>query len=230
MTFAVHEVFATVQGEGALAGTPAVFVRFAGCNLWNGRQQDRERDAARNDARCPLFCDTNFTPRLRLSRADLVLAIVAAAEAAGMPTIPLVVFTGGEPLLQLDTSLLDTIRVGLEGPAIAIETNGTQGLGPGLRTRINHICMSPKVPTDRIALTACEEVKIVWPAHDPITYFRELGRDFAKHWWIAPEAIPGDVVGLSRRDGDRERAAAEWCMRHPPFKLSLQTHKMIGMP
>lgn len=232
-TFAITEVFASIQGEGLHAGTPCVFVRFAGCNLWTGKEETRERDALRNEARCPRFCDTDFSPRLKLSTGELSELVARVAQDAGMVSIPLVVFTGGEPSLQIDGALLDSIRARTACGLMAIETNGTVHIAGDLLTRgrLDHLCMSPKCEPDRVRLRYAHEVKVVFPAYDPEAFFRELGGlMFAKHWFVQPEAVPGDVVGISTRSGERERAAAEYCIQHAPFRLSLQQHKIVGMP
>ena len=205
MSYAVREIFATLQGEGAQAGRAAVFLRFAGCNLWSGREADRAGATCR-------FCDTDFVGGTRFVDAPaLVRAVAAAWPAPGGPR--LVVVTGGEPALQLDDALVAALHG--EGFEIAIETNGTLALPAGL----DWICVSPKAGT-QLAVIAGDELKLVYPQSG---------------------ASPEDYRGLSFRhlllqpmDGpDRQantRAAIAYCQRHPEWRLSLQTHKLIGIP
>jgi 7-carboxy-7-deazaguanine synthase (Cx14CxxC type) len=210
VTYAVKEIFYTLQGEGMNAGRPAVFCRFAGCNLWNGREVDRPR------AGCP-FCDTDFVGtdgpgggKFELA-ADLAKAIVAhwPRSAHGEP---FVVCTGGEPLLQLDSPLVDELFD--RGFAIAVETNGTC-LPPG---GIDWICVSPKAGAP-LRLTWGDELKLVYP---------QPGAE--------PESFEGyafDHFLLQPMDGpERERNTAlaiAYCLAHPRWRLSLQTHKLIGI-
>ncbi len=207
--YAVKEIFYTLQGEGTNAGRPAVFCRFAGCNLWSGREQDR----ATADCR---FCDTDFVGvdgpgGGRFAKAeDLAGACAAAAGAAGAS---LIVLTGGEPMLQVDTALIEALHA--RGFEIAIETNGTL---PVPRT-IDWICVSPKAGTDLKQQTG-DELKVVFP---------QAGLD--------PQLLAG--LGFSHRylqpmDGpdvqaNTERAIA-YCKAHPQWRLSLQTHKLLGIP
>jgi len=205
MSYAVREIFATLQGEGAQAGRAAVFLRFAGCNLWSGREADRASATCR-------FCDTDFVGGDRYADAPTLAQAVAAAWPA--PDGPrLVVVTGGEPALQLDDALVAALHG--QGFEIAIETNGTLALPAGL----DWICVSPKAGTT-LAVTAGDELKLVYPQ---------------------PGAAPEDYRGLAFRhlllqpmDGPaREahtRAAIAYCQRHPEWRLSLQTHKLIGIP
>ncbi len=212
MSYAVKEIFYTLQGEGAHAGRPAVFCRFAGCNLWSGREADRA------DATCN-FCDTDFVGTDgpgggRFATAQELAARVKAAwpADAGQGT-PYVVCTGGEPLLQLDAAAVDAFHaVGFE---VAVETNGTQPAPPGL----DWICVSPKADAP-VVLRAGDELKLVFPqaAVDPDAFH---GLAFRYRF-------------LQPMDGPRLRentaAAAAYCLAHPSWRLSLQTHKLIGLP
>jgi len=208
MTYAVKEIFLTLQGEGMQAGRRAVFLRFSGCNLWTGREQDRASAAC-------TFCDTDFVGMDGENggryEAEALADRVAALWAEG--SRPLVVMTGGEPLLQADAPLIDPLhRRGFE---VAVETNGTQAAPAGL----DWICVSPKAGTD-IVQRSGDELKLVWPQAgiDPAEL---LGWDF-RHFIVQP------------MDGaDREKslaAAVELVMADPRWRLGLQTHKLIGLP
>ncbi|KAB7648205.1 7-carboxy-7-deazaguanine synthase [Polymorphobacter fuscus] len=210
MTYAVKELFLTLQGEGGQTGRRAVFLRFAGCNLWTGREQDRAT------AVCT-FCDTDFVGTDgegggKFASAE-ALADAAAAAWGEAPAHRLVVCTGGEPLLQLDTPLVDALHA--RGFSIAIETNGTQVPPPG----IDWICVSPKADAP-LRLTRGQELKLVFP--QPLAMpdrFEQL--DF-EHFFLQPMDGP-----------DREantQAAIAWVLAHPRWRLGLQTHKMTGLP
>ncbi len=213
MTYSVKEIFYTLQGEGAQAGRPAVFCRFAGCNLWSGREQHRA-------AAVCTFCDTDFVGTdgpgggKFASAAELAAAVAARwpAEASGRAR-PYVVCTGGEPLLQLNAPLVEAFhRAGFE---IAIETNGTCRPPAG----IDWICVSPKA-TAPVVLTAGDELKLVYPQADaPPERFVSL--DF-RYFFLQPMDGP-DVQANTA-------AALRYCLAHPQWRLSLQTHKLIGIP
>ena len=210
MSYAVKELFKTLQGEGAQAGRAAVFCRFAGCNLWSGREEDRA------DAVCQ-FCDTDFVGTDgagggTFERADRLAAAIEETW-AGSRAGRYVVFTGGEPLLQLDTDLIAAVH-GL-GFEIAIETNGTQSAPPG----IDWICVSPKAGA-ALALAAGNELKLVFPQPglDPDT-LATLAFD---HFWVQP--MDGPALD------NNTKAAIAFCLAHPRWRLSLQTHKLIGIP
>ncbi|MFG1317727.1 7-carboxy-7-deazaguanine synthase [Xanthobacter autotrophicus] len=211
MAYAVKEMFLTLQGEGAQAGRAAVFCRFAGCNLWSGREDDRA------DAQCR-FCDTDFVGMDgegggRFTDAATLAAAIGATWGAGAPERRFVVFTGGEPLLQLDAALVDAVHaLGFE---IAVETNGTMAAPDG----IDWICMSPKAGTD-LKLTRGHELKLVFPQPglDPEAV---AGLDFA-HFFLQPMDGPDRLRNTE--------AAVAYCLSHPRWRLSLQTHKMIGIP
>jgi len=211
MSYAVKEIFYTLQGEGFHAGRPAVFCRFAGCNLWTGREADRA------EAICG-FCDTDFVgvneDGGRVSSAsELAQAIASCWPEAGSPGgQPFVVCTGGEPLLQLDDSLLDALHH--LGFAVAVETNGTQMAPAGL----DWVCVSPKA---RAELVLCNgnELKLVYPQEggEPERYER---LDF-DHFFLQP--MDGPAVA------ENTRAAVQYCLEHPRWRLSLQTHKLLGI-
>ena len=211
MSYNVKEIFYTLQGEGFHAGRPAVFCRFTSCNLWTGREEDRAR------AICT-FCDTDFVGtngpgggRFRDATA-LAEAIDNAWPDAGSGH-RMVVCTGGEPLLQLDTEVVDALHA--RGFYVAVETNGTQPAPAGL----DWICVSPKIGAP-LKLTAGDELKLVYPqaGGDP-EQFEHL--DFSS-FRISPMDGPNIRENTS--------AAVEYCLKRPQWRLSLQTHKYLGIP
>jgi 7-carboxy-7-deazaguanine synthase len=209
MTYSVKEIFLTLQGEGGQAGRPAVFCRFAGCNLWSGREQDRA-------AAVCTFCDTDFVGMDgpgggRFATPDALADAVEAAWTGG-PADRLVVLTGGEPLLQLDAPLIGALHA--RGFALALETNGTLPAPAG----VDWICVSPKADAP-LAQTRGQELKLVYP---------QAGVDPARFEGLAFERFL-----LQPMDGpDREantRAAIAYCLAHPRWRLSVQTHKYLGI-
>jgi 7-carboxy-7-deazaguanine synthase (Cx14CxxC type) len=210
MSYAVKEIFYTLQGEGALTGRPAVFCRFAGCNLWSGREADRAA------AICP-FCDTDFvgldgSAGGRYADAATLAAHIATLWPPGDSACRFVVCTGGEPLLQLDPPLIDALHA--RGFAVAVETNGTLAMPPG----IDWVCVSPKAGAP-LVVTAGDELKLVMPQPglDP-TVFEHLDfRRFSVQPMDGPERV---------RNTD---LAVRFCLDHPRWQLSLQTHKLIGI-
>ena len=213
MAYAVKEIFYTLQGEGAQSGRPAVFLRFAGCNLWNGLEKDR------NDAVCS-FCDTDFVGvdapgggRFQ-QPGDLADAVAAAWPGRRRARErSYVVCTGGEPLLQLDTPLVEALhRAGFE---VAVETNGTLTAPAGL----DWICVSPKAGAP-LKLTRGDELKLVYPQRGaPPKIYEDLS---FTHFFLQPMDGP-DLASATQ-------AAVTYCLEHPPWRLSLQTHKMLGIP
>ena len=213
MSYSVKELFYTLQGEGANTGRPAVFCRFSGCNLWTGRDEDRHR------AICQ-FCDTDFVGTDgpgggRFASSDeLAEAVQRAWPAAPSSRIhPLVVCTGGEPLLQLDEPLIDALHV--RGFEVAVETNGTRPAPPGL----DWICMSPKAHAP-LVLRAGHELKLVFPQQggEPERF---ACLDF-QHFFLQPMDGPERECNT--------RLALRYCLEHPQWRLSLQTHKLLGIP
>ncbi|MFG1371760.1 7-carboxy-7-deazaguanine synthase [Xanthobacter oligotrophicus] len=211
MAYAVKEMFLTLQGEGAQAGRAAVFCRFAGCNLWSGREDDRA------DAQCR-FCDTDFVGMDgegggRFADAAALAVAIAVTWGSAASERRFVVFTGGEPLLQLDAALVDAVHA--QGFEIAVETNGTVAAPEG----IDWICMSPKAGTD-LKLTRGHELKLVFPQPglDPEAL---VWLDFT-HFFLQPMDGPDRLRNTE--------AAVAYCLSHPRWRLSLQTHKMIGIP
>nr|WP_295370672.1 7-carboxy-7-deazaguanine synthase [uncultured Sphingosinicella sp.] len=209
MSYAVKEIFLTLQGEGAQAGRRAVFLRFSGCNLWTGREQDRA------DARCT-FCDTDFVGMDGENGGRFGDAAALAAKVAelwGEAPHRLVVITGGEPLLQLDEALIKALHLG--GFEIAVETNGTLTAPAD----IDWICVSPKAGNP-LTQRSGNELKLVWP---------QQGIDPAEL-----EALNFDHLLIQPKDGvDRDQSlasAVDFVMKNPRWRLSLQTHKLLGLP
>lgn len=213
MSYRVKEIFYTLQGEGAQSGRPAVFCRFSGCNLWSGREADRSAAVCR-------FCDTEFRGTGGTNGGDYATAgdlarRVASTwpEEAGGNLSPFVVCTGGEPLLQLNEDLIGELHD--RGFQVAVETNGTKPAPVGL----DWICVSPKADAE---LTLCvgNELKLVYPqAQAPPERFEQLAFD---HFFLQPMDGP-ELVENTRR-------CVAYCMTHPGWRLSLQTHKMLGIP
>ena len=209
MTYAVKEMFLTLQGEGVNAGARAVFVRFAGCNLWSGREQDRATAVCR-------FCDTDFVGVDGLGGgkfADAATLVASVEQHWGTGrTARLVVLTGGEPMLQVDDALVDTLHAA--GFRIAIESNGTLATHPG----IDWTCVSPKAGS-QIVQRSGNELKLVWP--QPGTDIDALERwDFA-HRLLQPLDDPDHAANTA--------ACVEMVMQRPHWRLTLQTHKMLGL-
>jgi 7-carboxy-7-deazaguanine synthase (Cx14CxxC type) len=213
MSYAVKEIFYTLQGEGANSGRPAVFCRFAGCNLWTGREQDRVKAVCQ-------FCDTDFIGMDgpgggSFKTAEALARAVRAAWPAATPgrVRPLVVCTGGEPLLQLDGAAVEALH--REGFEVAVETNGTQVAPPG----IDWICVSPKAGA-ALTLQSGSELKLVFP--QPLALpelFVDL--DF-QHFFLQPMDGPARAQNT--------QLAVQYCLEHPQWRLSLQTHKYLGIP
>ncbi len=211
MPYSVKEIFYTLQGEGSQTGRPAVFCRFAGCNLWSGRESDRATAACS-------FCDTDFVGTDgpgggRFATAGALAAAVAAAWPRGQEGRRYVVCTGGEPLLQLDAALVAALHA--EGFEVAVETNGTQEPPPGL----DWICVSPKAGAE-LRLRRGDELKLVFPqaGAEPERF---TDGEF-RHFFLQPMDGPAREANT--------RAALEYCLAHPRWRLSLQTHKLLGIP
>jgi len=210
MTYSVKEIFLTLQGEGGQAGRAAVFCRFAGCNLWTGREQDRAK------AVCT-FCDTDFIGTDGEGGGKFVTpgALAAAVDAAwtGPDHDKLVVCTGGEPLLQLDPPLIAALHE--RGFMIAVETNGTLAAPPG----IDWICVSPKADAP-VVQTSGQELKLVYP---------QPGVDPARFVDLAFERFYLQPMDSADREANTAAAVA-YCLAHPRWRLSVQTHKYLGLP
>lgn len=210
MTYAVKEMFKTLQGEGAQAGRAAVFCRFAGCNLWSGREEDRRK------AICQ-FCDTDFIGTDGIGGAKFKTANELADAIVNIWGVSqvnrYVVFTGGEPLLQLDRQLIDAVhRHGFE---IAIETNGTIEPPDG----IDWICVSPKAGSDLLVRRG-SELKLVFP--QPTLMPDMLPETTFDHYFVQPMDGPNQTQNI--------QLATQFCLSDAKWRLSLQTHKMIGIP
>ena len=210
MSYAVKEIFLTLQGEGMQAGRRAVFLRFAGCNLWSGREQDRAT------AECS-FCDTDFVGTDgveggRFADADALAGIVDSLW-GGTAGPRLVVITGGEPMLQLDAGLIEALHA--RGFRIAVESNGTLPAPEG----IDWLCISPKAGTEVVQRSG-HELKLVWPQPglDP----SELAQWDFEHFLIQPMDCADREAAL--------RASIDFVMANPAWSLSLQTHKLLGLP
>ena len=210
VTYSVKEIYYTLQGEGGQVGRAAVFCRFAGCNLWTGREEDRAKAVCQ-------FCDTDFvgTDGLGGGKFDSPESL-ARAVASQWPQNargrPLVVCTGGEPLLQLDEPLIDALHA--TGFEVAVETNGTRSAPKGL----DWICVSPKAGTE-IVLSRGSELKLVFPQPEAMPE-RFTDFDF-QHFFLQP------MDGPERKRNTQ--AAVEYCLQHPQWRLSIQTHKVIGI-
>ena len=210
MTYAVKECFLTLQGEGVQSGSRAVFLRFAGCNLWSGREQDRATAECR-------FCDTDFVGTDgegggKFQNADELAAHVERLWGEGQGN-RLVVITGGEPMLQLDPALVDALHA--RGFKIAVETNGTLPATAG----IDWICVSPKAGTEVVQRSG-NELKLVWPQEgiDPV----QLESWAFDHFLVQPMDCPEREAAVE--------AAVRLAMERPGWRLSLQAHKVLGLP
>ena len=209
MSYAVKEIFLTLQGEGAHAGRAAVFCRFAGCNLWSGREEDRAKAVCR-------FCDTDFvgtdgTLGGRFASAD-ELADTIAAQWTGDDANRYVVLTGGEPLLQVDQALIDALH--RRGFAVAVETNGTIIPPDGM----DWICVSPKAGAE-LALKRGHELKLVYPQAGALP--EEFANLDFERFSLQPMDGPEAAENTAR--------AIDYCLRHPRWRLSVQTHKTLGI-
>ena len=213
--YSFKEIFLTLQGEGGQAGRVNVFARFAGCNLWSGREQDRATAA------CD-FCDTDFvgtdgenggkfaTPADVVAALDAQWGSIATTDKA-------VVFTGGEPLLQLDAKLITAVKAA--GYFIAVETNGTLAAPDG----IDWICVSPKAQ-NRLKQTRGQELKLVWP-QDSVDPAEFAGLDFERFYLQAK-----DPLGPDKNDAPRHtQMVIDYCLSHPQWRMSVQTHKLVGL-
>jgi 7-carboxy-7-deazaguanine synthase (Cx14CxxC type) len=211
MSYAVKEIFYTLQGEGAQAGRAAVFCRFAGCNLWSGREQDRSLAVCR-------FCDTDFlgvdgAGGGKFETANALATAIEEKWPANSSGKRFVVCTGGEPLLQLDASLIHALHD--RGFEIAVETNGTIAAPDG----VNWLCVSPKAGS-KLAQLHGEELKLVFPqpGADPAD-FESLA---FRHFFLQPMDGPHRAANTE--------LALNYCLAHPQWRLSLQTHKILGIP
>jgi 7-carboxy-7-deazaguanine synthase (Cx14CxxC type) len=210
VSYAVKEIFYTLQGEGLNAGRPAVFCRFAGCNLWSGREADRDTAVCR-------FCDTDFvgtdgTLGGKFQDAAALAAQVAACWPSASHEHRFVVLTGGEPLLQVDAPLIDALHA--EGFAIAVETNGSIAAPAG----IDWVCVSPKAGAPLVQLQG-DELKLVFPQDGLIP--EAVAQLRFRHFLLQPTDGP--------RAAENTAAAMDYCRAHPQWRLSVQLHKVLGI-
>ena len=208
--YAFKEIFLTLQGEGGQAGRVNVFARFAGCNLWSGREQDRATAAC-------TFCDTDFvgTDGENGGKFGTQTEVVTALDAVwgdADPSQKAVVFTGGEPLLQLDADLIAAVKAA--GYFIAVETNGTLKAPVG----IDWICVSPKAD-NRLHQTHGQELKLVWP-QEGVNPAEFLALDFERYY-LQPKDDPQQAANT--------QAVIDYCLKHPQWRMSVQTHKLVGL-
>jgi 7-carboxy-7-deazaguanine synthase len=213
LTYSVKEIYYTLQGEGAHTGRPAVFLRFAGCNLWSGREEHREQSVCR-------FCDTEFVGvdgpggGKFESAEELSLAVSKHWSSSNIDTRPYVVCTGGEPLLQLDEAAINALHdAGFE---IGVESNGTISAPDG----IDWLCISPK-GSARLAQLYGDELKLVYPQSEKSAQPSEFENLSFQHYYLQPMDSPS-------RD-ENTRRAIDYCKQNPRWKLSLQTHKYLGI-
>ena len=212
MTYSVKEIYFTLQGEGAQTGRPAVFLRFAGCNLWSGREVDRNAAVCR-------FCDTDFVGTDgpgggKFEKATELARAVAEQWPGNDGGRPYVVCTGGEPLLQLDDALIAALRA--ESFEIGVETNGTIAAPAG----IDWLCVSPKGAAP-VAQTSGDELKLVYPQPEPEARPEMFAALHFTHFFLQPMDSP--------EKADNTREAVKYCLAHPQWRLSLQTHKILGI-
>jgi organic radical activating enzyme len=230
-TYRVKNVFRTVQGEGFWAGRPAVFVRLVGCNMWSGYEQDRERDAERTGANCPLWCDTDFTKE---GSDDLTAERLVERMKEEGGEIDFCVLTGGEPFLQADAALIEALHDA--GYQVSIETNGTVPIADAFWSDEKEqvlspdwITCSPKLPEDQLQLERFDELKLVVPDYRPSDY-----KDFAERGIV--HGVNGEerrVLQVQPEDGPRleeaKELAVEIATENPDWQVSVQAHKMLGI-
>lgn len=229
--YRVKEMFYSLQGEGAQSGRASLFCRFSKCNLWTGREQDRA------DAVCN-FCDTDFvgtdgqnggvfeTPEA-LAKAIHDLWNTGRQDAGGKTHTPdndkvkpYVIFTGGEPLLQLDEALIDEMH--LRGFEVGVETNGTRPAPKG----IDWLCVSPKADAE-VVLNQCDEIKLVYP--QPLAQPERFEHIEARHYFLSPMADHQVIAGRDEKKATNMRLATDYCLAHPQWRLTLQMHKILGI-
>ncbi|WP_031230897.1 7-carboxy-7-deazaguanine synthase [Asticcacaulis sp. YBE204] len=215
MTYSFKEIFLTLQGEGGQAGRVAVFARFAGCNLWSGREQDRVTAAC-------TFCDTDFVGTDgenggKFTTPDAVVAALDAQWGSIDTTEKSVVFTGGEPLLQLDAPLIAAVKAA--GYFIAVESNGTVRAPAG----IDWLCISPK-GENRVHQTSGQELKLVWP-QDNVDPAEFTDMAFERFYLQAKDPLDQDPAVRALHT----QKVIDYCLTHPQWRMSVQTHKMVGL-
>ncbi len=230
-TYRVKNVFRTVQGEGFWAGRPAVFVRLVGCNMWSGYEEDRERDAERTGAGCPLWCDTDFTKEG--SDEFTAAGLVSQMKEEG-GEIGFCVLTGGEPFLQADAALIEALHDA--GYQVSIETNGTVPIEDAFWSESREqlvppdwITCSPKLPEEQLQLERFDELKLIVPDYRPSDY-----KDFAERGIV--HGVNGEerrILQVQPEDGPRleeaKNLAVEIVTKNPDWQVSVQAHKMLGI-
>jgi len=220
--YRVKEMFYSLQGEGAQTGRASVFCRFTKCNLWTGREKDRA------NAVCN-FCDTDFIGtdgqnggefNSAEDLADAVSQLWAGEDSANSKIKPYVIFTGGEPLLQLDEPLISAMhQLGFE---VGVESNGTRPAPEGL----DWLCISPKADAE-VVITQCDEVKLVYPqALAPPERFKDIE---ASYYFLSPMADHAVITGRDELKQSNMRLATDYCLKHPQWRLTLQMHKILGI-
>ncbi len=217
--YKIKEIFYTLQGEGTHSGRPAVFCRFSKCNLWNGKEDSRSKSVCN-------FCDTDFigtdgenggnyrTPQELVKKVNDLWPQQLGVK-------PFVVCTGGEPLLQLDTLLIDAFHN--QGFEIAIETNGTLPIPE----EIDWVCVSPK-GTSKIVVTECNELKLVYPQSDAMP--DQFDHIKAKYFYLTPMAGPAIKSTCNLENDPITQQTIQYCLTHPKWRLNLQSHKLINIP
>ncbi len=218
MSYSVKEMHYTLQGEGAQSGRPAIFCRFSKCNLWNGRESDRENSVC-------TFCDTDFVGTdganggVFQTAQELVEKVKSLWPQESQAT-PFVVSTGGEPALQLNQELLDAFHH--EGIEVAIETNGTLPLPKGL----DWVCVSPK-GRSKVVVDECDELKIAYPQVDLDP--EQFGHIRTRYYFLTPIAEPLNKGTIYPGDDANTKKAIQYCLDHPKWRLNLQTHKVVNI-
>ncbi|PPK85410.1 7-carboxy-7-deazaguanine synthase (Cx14CxxC type) [Neolewinella xylanilytica] len=207
-SYKIKECFYTLQGEGAQSGRAAVFLRFTGCNLWSGREEDRHAAVCK-------FCDTDFigtdgTNGGRYTQEQCVQLVQSQWPGGGQPYV---VCTGGEPLLQLDAPLIEAMQEA--GFEVAVETNGTQPVPE----QIDWVCVSPKADAP-LVVTGGDEMKLVYPQSEASAQPERFAALAFRHFFLQPKDEPGH---------NHTPAAVDYCLRHPQWRISLQTHKIMGI-
>ncbi len=207
-TYKIKECFYTLQGEGAQSGRAAVFLRFAGCNLWSGREEDRHAAVCQ-------FCDTDFigTDGTNGGRYTMVQCVALVASLWPGGGKPYVVCTGGEPLLQLDVPLIESLQAA--GFEVAVETNGTIPIPP----QIDWVCVSPKASAG-IVVSGGDELKLVYPQAEPDAQPTQFEQLAFQHFFLQPK---------DERGANHLPATVDYCLHHPLWRISLQTHKIMNI-
>lgn len=223
-TYRIKSVFKTLQGEGRFAGKPALFIRFVGCNLWSGEDRTRESDAIKNQVTCPLFCDTDFRAEGSTAQTleQLLQNVLEISEG-----IKFCVITGGEPLLQADARLMRALHK--HGFFIAVETNGTKSIEEAFTDDEGYsppdwIVCSPK--TKNPTIEYLDELKVIVPRYSPLDFLPLLSRirtqsDGSSYLWAQPEDGPAAQ--------ETSAWAVQFCLSHPDWRVSVQTHKILGI-